>query len=482
MTTSAETTSAATDHAPLLERAFEIEVAEGAWDLVADGSIPSFVRGAYYLNGPSRFRVGEVAYRHWLDGDGAVSRLAFDGSSTVRFTHRFVRSRKWTDEQDADAAVYRTFGTAFEGDQLKKRIALESPANVSAFRFGDDLLAFGEQSLPYALDPETLDTRGEHTFGGRLNAISPISAHPCLDPTSGEMFNFGISFSARQPSLTLYRWAADGELIFRRRHPLPYPCSTHDFILGPDHVIFYHSPHLLDVGAMMSGTASIQDALSWQPERGSVLRVYGRDAGDLVAEVPIGERYCLHLVNAFDDGERLVLDVVELDRPVYEEYTPLPNLFGDAPAGGPRRLIIDRRTWQIVDRSAIVYDVCPDFPAIDPRLEQQPYDDLWLLGMRHQGRPGRKFFDQVAHLCWSTPDVPDLWTAPDRCYLGGEPIFLGDPETTERGSVICQQFDAEQRTSSFLLFDAFDIAAGPIARLPVPHAMPLGFHASFVPT
>ena len=184
---------AARDHAPLLERAFELDVTEAAYDITRiDGHVPEFVRGAYYLNGPSRFHHGDLAYRHWLDGDGAVSNLRF-AEDAVRFTHRYVRSTKWLGEHEAGGPVYRTFGTSFEGDQLKRGIALESPANVSAFLWRDKLLAFGEQGLPFELDPETLETRGEYTFEGRLNAISPLSAHPCFDADSGDMFNFGIS-------------------------------------------------------------------------------------------------------------------------------------------------------------------------------------------------------------------------------------------------------------------------------------------------
>jgi carotenoid cleavage dioxygenase-like enzyme len=47
--------------------------------------------------------------------------------------------------------------------------------------------------------------------------------------------------------------------------------------------------------------------------------------------------------------------------------------------------------------------------------------------------------------------------------------------------VICQDFDAEAVASSFLLFDAYHVAAGPVARLPLKHPVPLCFHASWAP-
>lgn len=484
------------DHAPLLERAFEIEVVEGSWPLEAEGEVPAWLRGTYYLNGPSHFPPADAhapAYRHWLDGDGAVASLRFDGGS-VRFSHRFVNSRKRREEEQAGRRLYRAFGTSFAGDRLKRGIGLESPVNVSAYRFGGQLLAFGEQGLPYALDAASLETLGEYDFGGRLNAISPLSAHPQFTRDGQEMFNFGISFSARQPSLTLYRFRADGELVYRRRHPLPYPCSTHDFVLSERYAIFFISPHLLDVAAMMQGGESVDEALSWRPELGARLLVFERGGGGKAAELTLGGGeqpcgYCLHMINAFERQDRLIVDLVELERPVYDQYRPLPDLFVDAPAGGPRRYEIELRggVGELVAKSAVDYELCPDFPAIDPRFVRRAYDDFWLLGIAKTGEPGRKFFDQLAHLSWRRPQQAEVWTAPAGCYLGGEPVFLGDAldpgdlERASRGCVLCQVFDGQKRASAFLLFDAFDVSSGPIARLPLENAMPLGFHAAYYP-
>jgi hypothetical protein len=64
-------------------------------------------------------------------------------------------------------------------------------------------------------------------------------------------------------------------------------------------------------------------------------------------------------------------------------------------------------------------------------------------------------------------------------YLGGEPAFAPNP--TGGGAVICQRFDAEKNESAFLVFDAFNVAAGPVAVLPLAKPVHLGFHAVFHP-
>lgn len=467
-----------TDHAPLLQNAFDLDIVEAAYAVDRiDGQVPAFVRGSYYLNGPALFGRGDRRYRHWLDGDGMVSALHFDADG-VRFVNRLVRSAKYSAEQAAGQSLFRTFGTAFDGDQLERGIALASPVNVSVFPFAGTLLAFGEQGLPWELDPQSLDTRGVYTFGGRLNPISPFSAHPKIDPRSGELFNFGISFSATQPALNLYRFDAAGGLTYRKRFPLEAPCSTHDFELSRDHALFYLSPYLLDMRAMMQGS-TLMEALRWEPEHGSVLLVADRDSGDEKARIPLGQGYCLHLVNSYEDDDALVVDVVELEQPVYDQYQALPQLFTDVRTAQPVRYRLDPQAGRVLERRGLDYRHMADFPSINPRRAGGPCKDFWLLGISQTFEPGRKFFDELVHLDWDTGGVAGRYQAPPKHYLGGEPLFIPDPDRDGQGAVLCQQFDAAKRQSAFLLFDAFDLASGPVATLHLKHPIPLGFHTSF---
>jgi carotenoid cleavage dioxygenase-like enzyme len=235
------------DRAPGLECAFALTPVEDAYDLVAEGDLPAYVRGTYYLNGPARFARGELRYRHWLDGDGMVCGLRF-GSAGTRFTCRYVRGPKFVAEEIAGRPLFRAFGTAFPGDRLRRGVATESPLNVSVYPYRDRLLAFGEQSLPLELDPDTLATRGPYNFDGQLNEFSPFSAHPKFDRATGEMLNFGIWFDPREPALHLYRFAGDGNspaalvprcltraqsTISRSRHDMRFSTSARTSSMSP---------------------------------------------------------------------------------------------------------------------------------------------------------------------------------------------------------------------------------------------------------
>lgn len=467
------------DHAPFLENIFDFDPGEHSYPVEEiEGDIPDFVRGTYYINGPGRFERGGLRYQNWLDGDGMVCAIRFE-PGRVHFANRFVRCTKFIAEEAAQRPIFRTFGTAFQENRLKRNVMLESPVNVSVYSYAGMLLAFGEQSLPWQLDPVTLETRGPFNFSGALNEVSPFAAHPKFDVRSGEMFNFGVSFSATQPQLHLFRFDAHARQRTRKRLNLEYPCSVHDFCLSPTYAVFYLSPYLLDMSAIRNKGQSLIEALRWEPQRGSRLLIVQRETGQEVASIAIGQGYCLHLINSFEDGENLTVDVVEYVQPVYDQYGMIPNLFTNVSSAQPVRFVVDVRNWALIERSAISYRLAHDFPSIDARHVAQPYRDVWMLGMSGSGQRGRKFFDQLVHADWHEPTTTDTYQAPAACYLGGEPRFIARPDDSRAGVVICQLIDARQGSSAFAMFDALHVARGPVALLKLREPIPPLFHTMF---
>jgi carotenoid cleavage dioxygenase-like enzyme len=439
------------------------------------GELPFPLEGSWIMNGPARFERNGLRYRHWLDGDGLLRSLRFDAAG-MTYTWRWVHSRKWRAEEQAGRAIYRTFGTRFDGDRLNDRgLGLDSPVNVSVLPVAGHLLAFGEQGLPYAVDPLSLDTIGEHTFGRALNEVSPFSAHPSLDLVTGELVSFGISYSATRPCLSFYRFNPLGKLIRRRRVAIPHPSSVHDFALGPRHAVFYLSAHHLDMAALRDG-ASVMAALEWQPEHGSHLLILDRDDGHSCALINIDARYCLHVVNCFEADGELVLDLLELDEPLYPEYQTMPELFETAGPARPVRYRIDRASWSVADRQEIATGLLHDFPAIDPRRAQASTGHSWMAGISTTGKPGAKFLDRLVCVDWEQLRLSDAFQTPDGSFLGSEPLVVphpGDPDTV---AVLCRMLTPAKGQDSVLVFDGHDLAAGPVATIRLPAATPPSFH------
>ena len=466
------------DYAPFLDRVLSSapEEADAAIEEVR-GDLPAWLRGTLYINGPARFSRGEAKYLHWLDGDGMVCAVRFDGE--IRCAHRFVRTVRLDVEERAGRPLFRAFGTAFQDDLLHRGVALASPANVSVYPFAGTLLALGEQGLPWELDAATLDTRGPFTFGGALNDVSPFGAHPKHDPETGELINFGVSFSTTQPMLNLYGFTHDATLAWRRRVRMDYPRSIHDFGITKRYLVFYLSPYLLDAAALARRGATVMDALSWRPELGSRLLLVSRATGDAVASIPIGSCYCLHFVNCYDDGEMVVVDVIEYERPLYDHYR-LPALFADVGDGRPIRFVVDAARGAVAARRAVEYSLAPDFPAIDAAAVARSYGEFWCVGISATGRPGRKFFDELVRVDWTRPDRPATYRAPAGRFFTAEPALARAPEGAD-AALLCPMYDAGSHRTEVTVFDPRDVERGPAASVVLRTALPPLFHSSYVP-
>src|SRR6202008_1224537 len=125
--------------------------------------------------------------------------------------------------------------------------------------------------------------------------------------------------------------------------------SIHDFSMSENHVIFYISPYILNMESLARDGYTLMEALNWQPEQGSRLLIVSRETGEQVAMVPIGNRYCLHLINCFEAKDRLTVDVLELDHPIYDQYQVVPDLFTDVCEGRPARFVVDVEKHELVE-------------------------------------------------------------------------------------------------------------------------------------
>lgn len=468
------------DNAPLLERCFLFDAVEDSYEVSGiSGRVPEWLRGSYYMNGPARFQRAGRQYKHWLDGDGMICSLRFTDDG-VRFTNRFIVTPKLREEEAAGEFLYRGFGTSFAGDRLRRNVMLEPPVNVSVYPYANKLLAFGEQSVPIELDPETLETRGEYDFNGSLTMVSPFAAHAKFDPANGHLVNFGISFSATEPMLNIYEFDVAGSLVRRRRHPLKYQHSVHDFCLTPNHVVLYLSPLLMSFERFWTEGISVMESLSWEPDKGSRILVAPRASKTQTAFiVEVEPCYCLHLINSFEENGRLMVDILEMDRPIYIEYQPIPDLFPTVSGCRPVRFVIDLESRKLIEKISMSYDSAPDFPAINPHQSGARYDSFWALGISATGQPGRKFFDQLVRGSWDNGDISGCYSVPRGEYLGGEPVCVTNPQDADEAIVVVVHMMPAENRAEYLLFDAYRLESGPVARLPLKHPIHAGFHTSF---
>ena len=447
----------------------------------SQGEVPADLRGSYYFNGPANLQRGEFRYRHWLDGDGFVRAVHIrDGKAEM--VSRFVRTKKFEDEARAGEPLYRTFGTSFPNDRLRRRVALETPANVSVFPFGGKLFAFGEQALPWELNCETLETIGEFNFNDELIEISPFSAHPKIDRAGGRLCNFGLKYLLKGTKLCYWEFDESFCKVMGGEFALPRPVSIHDFALSEKYAAFYMSPYDLDIGSFIRGGTSIHDALTWHEGESNTLILIPRVGTKEPISIDLGARgFCLHLIDAFMSGNDLIVDLIETSEPLYPQYTPLPSLFSTVRSGAIVRLTVSPNEASVRKVESYPYpEDHLDFPIGRSVKGDEKSMDVWVLAVPVKPEGQTKYFDRVQRFNWSRGIMVDEYSPPVGAYIAGEAALIERADSGNEGDIlICPVWNARNRTTEIQLFMAYDLAAGPITSLPAPSESPLGFHSSY---
>ena len=450
-------------------------------DLAVEGEIPRELSGAYYRNGPNPQFAPRGRY-HWFDGDGMIHGFFFE-NGRCDYRNRWVRTQRFEAERAAGEALFGGLGDMTAGDP--RAVGLSgNAANTNIVWHAGRLLALWEAGLPHELDPRTLSTRGPWDFDGALvRRIDPalagnadgvvpgiMTAHPKLDPDTGEMLFFG--YSPIPPYLVYLVADRDGRLVRSEPIDVPFASMMHDFITTESHVIFPVFPAVFDLSLIEQGGSP----LAWRPERGTHIGVMPRDGGN--ADVVWFESdpcYVFHPMNAHSDGERVVAEVARYPR------LPLFGVDGAAPAT-LHRWTLDLASGTVKEEPL---DDCPcEFPRLDERFAGKAYRHGYSGGGVRSLSAGQRFdegpvFDSVLHY--------DLQRGTKRAHTLpagdslGEPVFVPRSATAEEGDgflLVLAHRGAENR-SDLLVLDATRVDAAPLATVKLPHRIPYGFHGNW---
>ncbi len=221
----------------------------------------------------------------------------------VRFRSRYVRTDHYHAGLEGRGVPGRLVGTNRRGGWLGNVLRL--PANVAntnvALHHGG-LYALCEFGKPYRIDPDTLDTLGEHDFAGRLRRMGMFSAHFKIDPTSGELWNFGMEMFPR-PTIRCYRLDRSGHLHTIGHVPIPDMVPNHDFALTVRHMVFALDPAVIDLPRALRFLlvgVRLADTVRWKPERGTTIVLVPRD-GDRPRVVQTDAFFHFHVNNAYEE-------------------------------------------------------------------------------------------------------------------------------------------------------------------------------------
>ena len=448
------------------------------WVTEIEGRIPKRLQGTLFRNGPGKLEAGSQRYGHPFDGDGMVCAITFVGGR-VHFRNRFVRTPEFEAEEKAGRVLYRgVFGTQKPGGWWANFLDLrfKNPANTNVIYHGGKLLALWEASAPYRLNPATLATEGVETFGGALAPNQPFTAHPRRHPETGDLLAFGVR-TGPPSTLLFYRIDPQGRLVEKWDYRLPDFAFLHDFVWTPRHWIFFQNPVAFNPWPYMLGLQPAGTCLTLK--KGEPTRIWLFPPKEKPLQLETEPGFVFHFVNGYEVGEKVLVDAI-----LYETYPALePGAdylqidFAQVPAGKLWRFELDPKAGKV--KRELLLDRSVEFPAIHPACVGRPHRYLYV-GATHAPGPNAPL-QAILKLDTATGRSEQYSFAP-RGFVG-EPVFIPDPEDAaeEAGWVVTVVFDAASQRSQVAILEAANLAAGPVARIPLRHHLPYGLHGSFTP-
>lgn len=450
-----------------------------AEDLPIEGQLPRDLEGMFVRNGPNP-QFPPLGGYHWFDGDGMIHGVRLQ-NGRASYRNRWVRTAGWEVERKAGKAVFP--GLLDPPDLrkvLKGDLTFKNTANTALVFHDGKLLALWEAGPPHIITVPNLETRGEHTYGGKLK--HPFTAHPKVDPVTGEMFFFGYN-PMMKPFLQYSVVNAQGQLVRTLPIDVPWPAMMHDFAVSAKHAIFLHLPETFD----LTRTAKGKHPYGFDPSKPARFGVLPRDAADPKAIKWFEGPACFvfHVMNAYDEGEEVVVLACRFKRfPDGIEFQ-----MADHPTDGPKQLVLPKSemptlhewrfnlaTGKMKERSV------DDRPSEFPRINETRAGQAARFGYAGLAGDDGRFVGFVKYDLVKGTAVEHRHAAGMVNHgggrFGGEGVFVPRPGATQEddGWLLTFVHDEGEDKSELVVVASQDFQSRPVARIRLPQRVPYGFH------
>jgi carotenoid cleavage dioxygenase len=421
-----------------------------AFDLPVRGHLPEALDGRYLRNGPNPVTAPDPAAYHWFTGDGMVHGLRLRDGRAEWYRNRWVRSH----------AVADALGEEWPAGAVHGGMDMAPNTNVIGHA-GRTLAIVEAGALPYELDDE-LATVGPCDFDGTLPG--GYTAHPKRDPATGELH--AVSYWWGWGNRVRYSvTGTDGRVRHAVDVEVGGPISVHDMSITGRYAVIYDLPVVFDLDAATAGT---RFPYRWDPGHRARIGLLPRLGGAAdVTWVDVEPCYVFHPLNAYDDGDRVVIDVVRHPR-MFATHLLGPD------EGTPT---LDR--WTVDPAAGTVVE-----ERLDDREQEFPRVDERVVGRRH--RYGYSAAGLTSgHGALIKHDLQRA-TSEVRPLLGAgssEAVFVPrHPDAAEDdGWLLVVDHDPEIDRSHLLVLDAAAVTDEPVAVVELPDRVPFGFHGNWVP-
>jgi carotenoid cleavage dioxygenase len=333
------------------------------------------------------------------------------------------------------------------------------------------------------MDLLTLETLvPNYTFDGQLPSRT-FTAHPKIDSETGNMVAFGYEAEGHGTDVvSMFEITPQGKMIWNAKIQVPYVGMLHDFAVTQKHIVFYVIPLAFDADQMARGGIH----WSWDPSKptffGFVRR--GGDGSD-VRWIQGPTRSATHIMGAFDDDEKLIVDV---EMSMQNPFPFMPQRDGsrwDPGAGSSHitRLSVDlgRRTPRDYGMEQM-YPHVGALPRQDDRYNTVPYRYGFLPCPDPSAAPGTR-----AGACYARFDHQ---TRAATLFNAGPATSLAEccfaPKSATAGEGVGYLMGVATRNeengrADLVILDAEHLDQGPVATVKLPMRAVGQIHGWWVP-
>ena len=455
-------------------------------DLAVTGTLPDHLDGRYLRIGPNPVVDPGERY-HWFLGEGMVHGVRLRDGRAEWYRNRWVRS----------AGVCDALGEPRRAAPGRFDFAANTNVLEHAGRTFALVEAGGSQ---YELTSE-LETIGPCTFDGTLSG--GYTAHPHEDPQTGELHALSYSWT-RGNRLDYSVLDVDGHVRRSVEVEVAGSPMIHDFALTEHYAVILDLPVTFDSSMVTAGiprllrrpaTALLSRMIgrnpvpeplvarmarsrfaaggalpySWNPEYPARIGLLPREGdGSDVRWFEIDPCYVFHTVNAYEEADTVVVDVIRHDRMFASDFT--------GPNEGPStltRFVVDLKADKVREER---YDErSQEFPRIDERLTGRRHRFGYAVGLAGPA-PG----DAVLKHDLAAGTTQSRTLGPGR--EASEFCFVPTPGGTaeDEGVLMGYVFDTARGVSDLRLLDAQTLED--VATVHLPGRVPAGFHGNWAPS
>jgi carotenoid cleavage dioxygenase len=427
-----------------------------ARDLPVTGQVPSELEGRYLRNGPNPIGPVDLRTHHWFIGTGMVHGVRLRGGQAEWYRNRYVRGDDVAQVQGLDPLPgprHPMFGGA-------------SPNTNVIGHAGSTWAIVESGGLPVEMTYE-LDSVRYIDFDGAWPGS--FSAHPKLDPVSGELHVMGYYWEWDHVKYIVVR--PDGSIRKVVEIPVPGKIMLHDVAITDSSVVVFDLPVTFQLDALGEGYPF---PYRWDPDYQARVGVLPREGtADDIKWAEVEPCYVFHPMNAYDlpDG-RIQMDVARhpkmFARDVNGPNEGLPTL---------DRWTIDAAAGKVVEER--LDDRGQEFPRVDERLVGKPHRYGYSASFT-TGADGLQHGSLLKH---------DFERGTSEVHFYGEGCGSGEgvfvPRSADAaeddGWVMSLVYDAATDRSDLVILDAQDFSGEPVATVHLPQRVPYGFHGNWVP-